>query len=63
MILKGIMFAMCITVGLLGLAIIWFLGYSILWMIRERMDEMEGQQDYLEIPWGEDFGEEEDDWD
>lgn len=59
MILKGIMFAMCIIVGLLGLAIIWFLGYSILWMIRERMDEMEGEPGDLEIPWGEG----EDDWD
>ncbi len=50
--IKGIIIAMCCIVGLTAAAVLYFTLYSILWMIRERMDEIEGQPGDLEIPWG-----------
>lgn len=52
--IKGIVIAMCCIVGLTAAAVVYFTIYSILWMIRERMDEIEGEPGDLEIPLGED---------
>lgn len=54
MIIKALVIAGCIIVGLTAAVVLFFLIYSILWMIRERMDEIEGEPGDLEIPWGED---------
>ena len=56
MILKIVMIIGCITGGMAILSVLFFIGYSIFWMIQEYKEEREEiQPGALEIPWGEDY--------
>ena len=52
--MKAIVIIICSIVGLIGLSVMFFLLYSIFWMLTERARELDGEPGDLEIPWGED---------